>query len=115
MSAGTLSPVCKVTRSPGTSCLASKLSSLPSLMQLQTGGTRCFSFSRVCSLRYSWMKPTVTTMTMARLMLAASSNCFMAMLPTAEARSSKMRGFLNCSRYFFHTGSASFTTSSLNP
>ena len=82
-------------------------------MHTHTGGTSFFSFSSVFSDLYSWMKPTVTTITMARVMEAASSNCLMATLTMAEQRSSRIRGFLNCSRYFFHTGSSSLPTSSL--
>ena len=49
ISAGTLSPVHKRTRSPGTRYLASNSSSCPSLIQVQTGGTSFFNFSSVCS------------------------------------------------------------------
>ena len=63
--------------------------------------------SRVFSERYSCTKPTVTTMTMAKAMEAASSNWRMSSEMMAEARSSRMNGLLNCSRYFFHSGSGS--------
>ena len=52
-------------------------------------------------------------MMMARVMLAASSNCCMHTLTTADPSNKRIRGFLNCSRYFFHTGSSSLATSSL--
>ena len=61
------------------------------------------------------MKDTVTTITMAKVIEAASSNCCMNMLTRAEQSSRMMSGFLNCSRYFFQTGSSVLAWNSLKP
>ena len=52
-SAGIQSPMARLTRSPGTRYLASKLSWRPSRTQTHTGGTSFFSFSSVFSDLYS--------------------------------------------------------------
>ncbi len=54
-------------------------------------------------------------MTMAKVIDAASSFWSIMMEMTAEARRSKMKGWLNCSRYFFHRGSCFFTPISFTP
>lgn len=44
-------------------------------------------------------------MVTAMKMLTASSYCLIRTLRTADPRSSRMRGSLNCSRYFVYKGS----------
>lgn len=81
--------------------------------QWHDGGTSLVSSCKDFSERYSWTKATVTTMTIATVILIASSNCFIHTETSAEARRSNIKGFLNCSKYFFQGGSSSFTENSL--
>lgn len=50
---------------------------------------------------------------MATVILMASSNCFMQTETKAEPNNNRISGFLNCSKYFIHGGSSSFTENSL--
>uniref|UniRef100_A0A224XMX4 Uncharacterized protein n=1 Tax=Panstrongylus lignarius TaxID=156445 RepID=A0A224XMX4_9HEMI len=54
-------------------------------------------------------------MIIATVMLTASSNCFMQTLTNADPNNSNIKGFLNCSTYFFQRGSSSLTENSLGP
>mmetsp|Transcript_25277 Transcript_25277/g.79323 ORF Transcript_25277/g.79323 Transcript_25277/m.79323 type:complete len:321 (-) Transcript_25277:432-1394(-) len=114
-SAGTKSPALSTRMSPGTTSRASTLMVTPPRRTLVRGGTRSSSAASACSLRYSCTKATVETMTTARAMLMASSNWRTRRLTPAEARSSRIMGSLNWSRYFCSSVSSSSFSISLRP
>ncbi|KAH3659766.1 hypothetical protein OGATHE_005811 [Ogataea polymorpha] len=72
-SAGIRSPTWKCTRSPGTSVEAITVSVVPFLVRCANSGTSLFRASKLFSERYSWTKPTVTTISTAAVILMASS------------------------------------------
>ncbi|GBE19101.1 hypothetical protein BMS3Abin16_01715 [archaeon BMS3Abin16] len=94
-SAGTRPPTFKETMSPGTSSSDGISYTLPSRTTWQVYVVSRFSSATDFSLRYSCVKPRVTTMVTATAIPTASFTLWIKSDTRAEASSSKIRGSVN--------------------
>ena len=114
-SAGTLLPVSRRIKSPGTNSLESISISIPSLMTFAFSAVNFFSASIACSALYSWINPKIPLSTTIVEMTIASSFSPIRREITRAARRMKTIDEVNCLNKIWSGEIVLLSLSSLTP